>query len=102
MADHPPRQQPSHQRSHQVVKAATAVTAGGSLLVLSGLNPRQYGDRSDHSHAFAGDIQYVTGKHPPGADQLDQARQKLASKAREMRDKAEQFGQQHIRGSQAS
>ena len=37
MADHPPRQQPGQRRSHQVVKAATAVTAGGSLLVLSGL-----------------------------------------------------------------
>ena len=45
---------------------------------------------------------YVTGKHPPGADQLDHARLKLASKAREMKDRAEQFGQQHISGTQAS
>ncbi|KAF8042470.1 hypothetical protein BT93_A0946 [Corymbia citriodora subsp. variegata] len=41
---------------------------------------------------------YVTGKHPPGADQLDQARMKLASKAREMKDRADQFGQQHVTG----
>lgn len=38
---------------------------------------------------------YVTGRHPPGADHLDSARMKLASKAREMKDRAEQFGQQH-------
>ncbi|KAL3524120.1 hypothetical protein ACH5RR_016954 [Cinchona calisaya] len=38
---------------------------------------------------------YVTGKQPPGADQLDKARQKLGYKAREMKDRAEQFGQQH-------
>ena len=52
-------------------------------------------------NGWSGKCRYVTGKHPPGADQLDQARQKLASKAREMRDRAEQFGQQHIRGSQS-
>ncbi|GAV79479.1 Oleosin domain-containing protein [Cephalotus follicularis] len=45
---------------------------------------------------------YVTGRHPPGAEKLDEARMKLASKAREMKDRAEQFGQQHISGSQAS
>ncbi|KAH7537784.1 oleosin Cor a 13 [Ziziphus jujuba] len=39
---------------------------------------------------------YVTGKHPPGADQLDQARHRLASKAREMKDRAEQYGQPHV------
>ncbi|KAB5573369.1 hypothetical protein DKX38_000563 [Salix brachista] len=37
---------------------------------------------------------YATGRHPPGADQLDQARMKLACKAREMKDRAEQFGHQ--------
>lgn len=36
MADQPHQRSPE-PRSHQVVKAATAVTAGGSLLVLSGL-----------------------------------------------------------------
>ncbi|XP_050253793.1 oleosin Cor a 13-like [Quercus robur] len=44
----------------------------------------------------------VTGKHPPGADQLDHARLKLASKALEMKDSAEQLGQQHISGTHAS
>ncbi|XP_057470015.1 oleosin Cor a 13-like [Actinidia eriantha] len=138
MADHPPRQPPSQQRSHQVVKAATAVTAGGSLLVLSGLtlagtvialtlatpllvifSPVLVPATITVCLLIAGFLasggfgvaavtvlswiyRYVTGKHPPGADQLDQARQKLASKAREMKDRAEQFGQQHISGSQAS
>ncbi|XP_073043485.1 oleosin 1-like [Primulina eburnea] len=36
---------------------------------------------------------YVTGKQPPGADQVDEAKSKLATKAREMKDKAEQHGQ---------
>ncbi|GMP69821.1 hypothetical protein CsSME_00028931 [Camellia sinensis var. sinensis] len=43
---------------------------------------------------------YVTGQQPPGAEQLDYARMKLANKAREMKDKAELFGQQHVTGSQ--
>ncbi|XP_057475239.1 oleosin Cor a 13-like [Actinidia eriantha] len=138
MDDQPPRQQPSQQRSHQVVKAATAVTAGGSLLMLSGLTLActvialaiatpllvifspvlvpatitvcllMSGFLASGGFGVAAVTvlsriyRYVTGKHPPGADQLDQARQKLASKAREMRDRAEQFGQLHIRGSQAS
>ncbi|XP_009404312.2 oleosin 16 kDa-like [Musa acuminata AAA Group] len=33
---------------------------------------------------------YLTGKHPPGADQLDQARQRLASKARDIKESAQQ------------
>ncbi|CAI9768246.1 unnamed protein product [Fraxinus pennsylvanica] len=45
---------------------------------------------------------YVTGKHPPGADHLDYAKTKLGTKAREMKDKADQFGQHKISGSQAS
>ncbi|KAG6501836.1 oleosin 16 kDa-like [Zingiber officinale] len=32
---------------------------------------------------------YVTGKHPPGADQLEQARQRLAAKARDIKDSAQ-------------
>ncbi|EEF51616.1 oleosin L [Ricinus communis] len=44
---------------------------------------------------------YVTGKQPPGAESLDQARLKLAGKAREMKDRAEQFGQ-HVTGQQTS
>ncbi|CDP05381.1 unnamed protein product [Coffea canephora] len=118
--------------SHQVVKAATAVTAGGSLLVLSGLilagtvialalatpllvifSPVLVpagitvfllvtGFLSSGGFGVAAlsvlswIYRYVTGKNPPGADQLDRARQKLALKAREMKDRAEQYGQQNI------
>ncbi|EXC21058.1 Oleosin 1 [Morus notabilis] len=127
------QQQP---RSHQVVKAATAVTAGGSMLVLSGLilagtvialtiatplfvifSPvlvpavitvgliitgflASGGFGVAAISVLSWIYRYVTGKHPPGADQLDQARHKLASKAREMKDKAEQFGQQHLTSGQ--
>lgn len=127
---HPHQQQ--QPRSHQVVKAATAVTAGGSLLVLSGLTLAGtvialtvatpllvifspvlvpavitvglliMGFLASGGFGVAAVTvlswiyRYVTGKHPPGADQLDQARMKLASKAREMKDRAEQFGQQHL------
>lgn len=125
-------------RSQQVVRAATAVTAGGSLLILSGLilaatvialtiatplfvifSPVLVPAVITVALIFIGFLasggfgvaavtvlswiyRYVTGKHPSGADQLDLARLKLASKAREMKDRAEQFGQQHISGTQAS
>lgn len=125
-------------RSQQVVRAATAVTAGGFLLILSGLilaatvialtiatplfvifSPVLVPAVITVALIFIGFLasggfgvaavtvlswiyRYVTGKHPPGADQLDHARLKLASKAREMKDRAEQFGQQHISGTQAS
>ncbi|KAA8533908.1 hypothetical protein F0562_031425 [Nyssa sinensis] len=118
--------------SHKVVKAATAVTAGGSLLVLSGLtlagtvialtiatpllvifSPVLVPAAITVFLLLSGFLasggfgvaaltvlswiyRYVTGRQPPGANQLDQARMKLASKAREMKDKAEQFGQQHV------
>ncbi|KAL9411933.1 hypothetical protein AB3S75_045521 [Citrus x aurantiifolia] len=141
MAEHyQPHQQTQLQsrqpRSHQVVKAATAVTAGGSLLVLSGLtmagtvialtiatpllvicSPVLVPAVITVSLLIMGFLasggfgvaaisvlswiyRYVTGGHPPGADQLEQARMKLAGKAREMRDRAEQFGQQQSTGSQ--
>jgi len=32
---------------------------------------------------------YLTGKHPPGADQLDHAKARLASKARDIKDAAQ-------------
>ncbi|XP_039118506.1 oleosin 1-like [Dioscorea cayenensis subsp. rotundata] len=32
---------------------------------------------------------YIAGKHPPGADQLDEARYKLAAKAREVKELAQ-------------
>ncbi|KAI3925309.1 hypothetical protein MKX01_035426 [Papaver californicum] len=121
------KQQP---RSHQLVKAATAVTAGGSFLILSGLtlagtvigltvatpvlvifSPVIVPAAITIFMILAGFVtsgilgvaaawvaswmyRYVTGKHPPGADQLDSARQKLASKARDMKE----FGQQQIGG----
>ncbi|KAI5346798.1 hypothetical protein PRUPE_2G272200 [Prunus persica] len=123
------QQQP---RSYQVAKAATAVTAGGSLLVLSGLvlagtvialtiatpllvifSPVlvpalitvaliTMGFLTSGGFGVAAVTvlswiyKYVTGKQPPGADQLDQARHKLAGKARDIKDRAEQFGQQHV------
>ncbi|KAJ4706528.1 Oleosin [Melia azedarach] len=142
MAEHYPQHQQTQQliqqqpRSHQVVKAATAVTAGGSLLVLSGLTlagtvilltiatpllvifspvlvPAVItvallitGFLSSGGFGIAAITvlswiyRYVTGKQPPGAEQLDQARLKLAGKAREMKDRAEQFGQQVGGGTQ--
>ncbi|XP_073293040.1 oleosin L-like [Primulina huaijiensis] len=115
--------------SHQVVKAATAVTAGGSLLLLSGLTVAATvialtlatpllvifspvlvpavitifllcsGFLASGGFGVAAVsvltwiYRYVTGKQPPGADQVDEAKSKLATKAREMKDKAEQHGQ---------
>lgn len=123
-----PHHQMQHQqqpRSHQMVKAATAVTAGSSLLVLSGLTlastvialtiatpllvifspvlvPATIGIFMLAAGFLASGgfgvaalsvlswiYKYMTGKHPPGADQLDTARSKLASKARDMKDRAE-------------
>lgn len=125
------RQFQQQPRSHQVVKAATAVTAGGSLLVLSGLtltgtvialtlatpllvifSPVLFPAAITVFLLLSGLLasggfgvaalsvlswiyRYVTGRHPPGADPLDYARQKLANKARETKDRADQFGQQH-------
>lgn len=123
--------QPQQTKSYQVAKAATAVTAGGSLLVLSGLvlagtvialtiatpllvifSPVlvpavivlaliMTGFLASGGFGVAAITvlswiyRYVTGSHPAGADQLDSARHKLAGKARDMKDRAEQFGQQH-------
>ncbi|CAA3005378.1 oleosin 1-like [Olea europaea var. sylvestris] len=117
------KQQP---RSHQMVKAATAATAGGSLLVLSGLTlagtvialtlatpllvifspvlvPAALAIFLICSGFLASGgfgvaavsvlswiYRYVTGKHPPGADQLDYAKTKLGAKAREMKERVEQ------------
>lgn len=36
---------------------------------------------------------YVTGKHPPGADKLDYARGMLAEKAKDMKQKVKEYGQ---------
>ncbi|CAI0450551.1 unnamed protein product [Linum tenue] len=132
------QQQQNQPRSYQVVKAATAATAGGSMLVLSGLilaatvivltiatpllvifSPvlvpalvtvglLTTGFLASGGFGIAAITvlswiyRYVTGRHPPGADSLDQARMKLAGKAREMKDRATEFGQQHVTGQQTS
>lgn len=116
--------------SNQFIKAATAVTAGGSLLILAGLmlagtvialtiatplfvifSPvlvpaviavsllglgflAAGGFGAAAITVLAWIYRYVTGKHPPGADQLDTARHKLMNKAREIKD----YGQQQISG----
>ncbi|KAL2325005.1 hypothetical protein Fmac_024063 [Flemingia macrophylla] len=121
-------------RSTQVVKAATAVTAGGSLLILAALilagtvvaltmvtplfvifSPvlvpavaavallslgflASGGFGVAAITVLAWIYRYVTGKHPPGADQLDTARHALINKAREIKD----YGQSQITGAQAS
>ncbi|GLJ29552.1 hypothetical protein SUGI_0582870 [Cryptomeria japonica] len=36
---------------------------------------------------------YMRGKHPPGSDQVDYARQKIASKARDVKERAKEYGQ---------
>ncbi|CAK7353108.1 unnamed protein product [Dovyalis caffra] len=36
---------------------------------------------------------YVTGKHPPGADKLDYARGRIAETAKDMKDRAKEYGQ---------
>ncbi|KAI3517543.1 hypothetical protein L2E82_07097 [Cichorium intybus] len=113
-------------RAHQAVKAATAATAGGSLLVLSGLTlagtvialtvatpllvifspvlvPAAItvfllatGFLTSGGFGVAAVTvlswiyKYATGGHPPGSDSLDQARDKLGYKAREMKGRAEQ------------
>ncbi|XP_010536555.1 PREDICTED: oleosin 18.5 kDa-like [Tarenaya hassleriana] len=125
-------------KSRQMVKVATAVTAGGSLLVLSGLTLAgtvialtvatpllvifspvlvpavitvallitgflsSGGFGIAAITVFSWIYRYVTGKHPPGADKLDSARMKLASKAQDLKDRAQQFGQQHSATHQTS
>ncbi|XP_068649334.1 oleosin Ara h 15.0101-like [Aristolochia californica] len=36
---------------------------------------------------------YATGKHPVGSEQLDQARMRLANKARDVKERAKEYGQ---------
>ena len=128
------RQRQDQPRSTQLVKATTAVVAGGSLLILAGLvlagtviglttitplfvifSPvlvpavitvalLGLGFLASGGFGVAAITvltwiyRYVTGKHPPGANQLDTARHKLMSKAREIKD----YGQQQTSGAQAS
>ena len=41
---------------------------------------------------------YATGEHPQGSDKLDSARMKLGSKAQDIKDRAQYYGQQHTGG----
>ncbi|KAK4348686.1 hypothetical protein RND71_031441 [Anisodus tanguticus] len=131
---HPTGQQ--QPRSHQMVKVATAVMAGGSLLLLSGLtlagtvialtvatpvlvifSPVIAPAVITMFLLFSGFLasggfgvaaisvlswiyRYVTGKRPPGADHLEHARHRLATKAGEMKDRAQEFGKQDVTGTQ--
>lgn len=121
-------------QSYQMVKAATAITAGGSLLILSALTlsgtvialtvatpllvifspvlvpaaitvvmlitgflaSGGFGVAAVSVMAWL--YRYMTGRHPVGADSLEQARMKLAGKAREAREKGEHYVQQATGG----
>lgn len=127
-------QQPQQQqqpKSYAAVKTATAVTVGGSLLVLSGLTlagtvialtvatplfvifspvliPAAItafllitGFLSSGGFGLAAIsvlswmYQYMTGKRPPGAEQLEYAKGRLGIRAREMmRDKGDNYNAQ--------
>ncbi|KAK4270117.1 hypothetical protein QN277_023196 [Acacia crassicarpa] len=119
--------------AQQAAKVATAVTAGGSLMILSALvlagtvigltivtplfvifSPvlvpaliaimllgigftASSGFGVAAVTAIAWIYRYVTGQHPVGSDQLQTARNKLANKARDIKDYA-----QSVTGTQAS
>ncbi|KAG7546250.1 Oleosin [Arabidopsis suecica] len=123
-----------YSKSRQIAKAATAVTAGGSLLVLSSLtlvgtvialtvatpllvifSPilvpalitvallitgflSSGGFGIAAITVFSWIYKYATGEHPQGSDRLDSARMKLGSKAQDLKDRAQYFGQQHTGG----
>ncbi|KAL2548476.1 Oleosin family protein [Forsythia ovata] len=44
--------------------------------------------------ALAWIYNYVAGKHPPGSEQLDYARMRIASKARDLKERAKESGNQ--------
>ncbi|CAH2078007.1 unnamed protein product [Thlaspi arvense] len=123
-----------YSKSRQIAKAATAVTAGGSLLVLSSLtlvgtvialtvatpllvifSPilvpalitvallitgflSSGGFGIAAITVFSWIYKYATGEHPQGSDRLDSARMKLGSKAQDLKDRAQYYGQQHTGG----
>ncbi|KAJ4913131.1 Oleosin 18.5 kDa [Raphanus sativus] len=123
-----------YSKSRQIAKAVTAVTAGGSLLVLSSLtlvgtvialvvatpllvifSPilvpalitvamlitgflSSGGFGIAALTAFSWIYKYATGEHPQGSDKLDSARMKLGSKAQDMKDRSQYYGQQHTGG----
>ncbi|KAG2319242.1 hypothetical protein Bca4012_054484 [Brassica carinata] len=123
-----------YSKTRQIAKAATAVTAGGSLLVLSSLtlvgtvialtvatpllvifSPilvpalitvallitgflSSGGFGIAAITVFSWIYKYATGEHPQGSDKLDSARMKLGSKAQDIKDRAQYYGQQHTGG----
>ncbi|KAK1327046.1 hypothetical protein QJS10_CPA01g02795 [Acorus calamus] len=123
----PSSHETSTPRSHQVAKSVAAATAGGSLLLLSGLtlagtvialtiatpllvifSPVLVPAAITVAMLIGGFLSsggfgvaavsvlswiysYLTGKHPVGSDQLEQARVRLASKARDMKQRAEHY-----------
>ncbi|CAH8391770.1 unnamed protein product [Eruca vesicaria subsp. sativa] len=123
-----------YSKTRQIAKAATAVTAGGSLLVLSSLtlvgtvialtvatpllvifSPilvpalitvaliitgflSSGGFGIAAITVFSWIYKYATGEHPQGSDKLDSARMKLGSKAQDLKDRAQYYGQQHTGG----
>ncbi|VVA92586.1 unnamed protein product [Arabis nemorensis] len=123
-----------YSKSRQIAKAVTAVTAGGSLLVLSSLtlvgtvialtvatpllvifSPilvpalitvallitgflSSGGFGIAAITVFSWIYKYATGEHPQGSDRLDSARMKLGSKAQDLKDRAQYYGQQHTGG----
>ncbi|XP_074565256.1 oleosin 16 kDa-like [Curcuma longa] len=116
------RDQQQQQPSHAAVKAVAAATAGGSMLVLSGLtlaatvvglavatpllvifSPVLVPAAISAALVAAGFLtsggfglaalsvlswmyKYLTGKQPPGADQLEEARRRVAARVREFKD----------------
>ncbi|KAI7987894.1 hypothetical protein LOK49_LG13G01578 [Camellia lanceoleosa] len=128
-----PQTQPHHQQfSYQVAKTTTAVTVGGSLMVLSALmlvatviilviaTPPMVvfrpvlvpaaitgflilagfsasgGFGAAAAFVFYWMYNFAAGKHPMGSDQLDRVRRRIAGAATELKDRAEQFGQQQV------
>ncbi|KAF8045475.1 hypothetical protein N665_4841s0002 [Sinapis alba] len=123
-----------YSKTRQIAKAATAVTAGGSLLVLSSLtlvgtvialtvatpllvifSPilvpalitvallitgflSSGGFGIAAITVFSWIYKYATGEHPQGSDKLDTARMKLGSKAQDIKDRAQYYGQQQTGG----
>ncbi|KAJ0251020.1 Oleosin 18.5 kDa [Hirschfeldia incana] len=123
-----------YSKTRQIAKAATAVTAGGSLLVLSSLtlvgtvialtvatpllvifSPilvpalitvallitgflSSGGFGIAAITVFSWIYKYATGEHPQESDKLDSARMKLGSKAQDLKDRAQYYGQQHTGG----
>ncbi|KAL4575996.1 hypothetical protein LXL04_012084 [Taraxacum kok-saghyz] len=100
MTQHYGQHQADNPWAYQAAKAATAATAGGSLLVLAVpavitvfllatgfLTSGGFGVAA--ATVLSWMYKYATGEHPTGADSLDEAAHKLGSKGREIRDRAE-------------